>query len=663
MRFLLALFAVLAFAAGATASPILYVDDRAVLTKLEGKGYGFEGLFATERSDLASLYAEAPAYKAIVDMISADVGQLRAEMKAGGRALYEVTDGNVGRVMDMRWLKSDATRMRLVGVVNRLDRRDFSALHRSKDCGEVRFIYRLAYDFRRNGKRLASRMPFNFNAVYSVLPDADRGCTGVARRWTPAADEMADAGWLAGGPLDPSEMEFKQLELNAQVVRFPSGQETQFGGQAAYLMRIFGIDGEAITEKPLENTPDAARVAADEELKTRLADYVRGNVGAIDSGVYEVPDEFLAKKIISWSTFGSARLGNHAYTPLFAPEDFAAVDFSVAKLVRSPEALIERLNNGACQGCHQAGSTAGFHFIGLDDRTTSPLNRIEVGISPHLHAELRRRAAYLTSVAEDREPPHFRPLSSAPPAEWEKAEPAYEPASMAMPCMMPEDAKGFGDTWQCGSGTVCTPLASASGVRMQLAQCLLPKDSEAMFSGHPCLTGEIASNPAEPFNDRYKTTGQFAAFAKDISRTDYTCRPPKIGVPAGIAYRGCTDTDRSFAAFKAGKPMPNEICGLVGGKKFDICVATNNFDQCLGGAVNRGNRPACSADHFCREDYMCQAFPDDTPGVKKVKGIGFCSPTYFVFQMRIDNHATPWDAPVRATILGGADNVLDATSE
>ncbi|MGX8007647.1 hypothetical protein ACVDG8_000885 [Mesorhizobium sp. ORM8.1] len=25
----------------------------------------------------------------------------------------------------------------------------------------------------------------------------------------------------------------------------------------------------------------------------------------------------------------------------------------------------------------------------------------------------------------------------------------------------------------------------------------------------------------------------------------------------------------------------------------------------------------------------------------KVKGIGFCSPTYFIFQMRIDNHATP----------------------
>ena len=39
--------------------------------------------------------------------------------------------------------------------------------------------------------------------------------------------------------------------------------------------------------------------------------------------------------------------------------------------------------------------------------------------------------------------------------------------------------------------------------------------------------------------------------------------------------------------------------------------------------------------------------------MKKVKGVGFCSPTYFVFQMRIDNHATPWSkGPGRS---GGED--------
>ncbi|MER8765713.1 MULTISPECIES: hypothetical protein [unclassified Mesorhizobium] len=653
---LVAIISAISMAQAANAgTPLTIIDDPAVLAQLDSKGFGLAGIFGVnDNGDLKTLYDKAPAYHAIVETIASDVAALRAEMKAGGRPLYEVTDGNVGRVMDMRWLRTEAARFRLVGVVNRLDRRDFAALQGDTSCGEVRFIYRLAYSFKKNGKVLASRLPFNFSAVYDAAPDADGGCVGVAGRWAPQLDESVDAGWLTGGPLERTALTFKQLELNAQVVRFPSGQETEFGGQAAYLMRIFGIDGAAVSEKPLENTPDTARLAEDAALKARLADYVRTNVAAVDLGVYEIPEEFLARKVISWSTFGSARQANHLFTPLFQSADFAGVDFSALKLVRTPEALVERLDNGACQGCHQAGSTAGFHFIGLDDKTTSPLNRIEVGISPHLHADIPRRVAWLHATADGKEPNRFRPLSFAPPATWTDAgEIAYSPAEMAMPCLMPQDAARFGATWQCGGGTVCTPLTTASGVRTKLAQCLLPKDSEDMFSGHPCLTGSIASNPAQPFNDRYTITGQFAAFAPGISRAAYTCRPPKIGVPAGIAYRGCDDRDRSFAAFKTGKPMPNEICGLVGGKKFDTCVATNNFDQCLGGAVNRGNRPACSADHFCREDYMCQSLPPDTPGIGKVKGIGFCSPTYFIFQMRIDNHATPWSGAVRATMGAG----------
>ena len=84
---------------------VTFVDDPAILAALEGKGYGFAGLFGIEgEGDLATLSAKSPAYKKIVDIVGADVASLRAEMKAGGRPLYEVTDGNVGRVIDMRWL-------------------------------------------------------------------------------------------------------------------------------------------------------------------------------------------------------------------------------------------------------------------------------------------------------------------------------------------------------------------------------------------------------------------------------------------------------------------------------------------------------------------------------------------------------------------------------
>lgn len=630
-----------AFAEG----PVTFVEDRAMLTELEGKGYGFESLFgADKKPDLASLYDTAPAYRAIADLIGADITTLRDEMKAAGRPTYEQTRVEVGRALDMRWLRSEAARMRLVGVINRLDRRDFAAVKGEGGCGEVRFIYRLAYSFKHQGRTLASRMPFNFNAVFTAAPDADGGCTGVAGRWTPTLDENVDAPWLAGGVLEKSQLTFKQLELNTQVVRFPSGQEPGFGGQAAYLMRIFGIDGDTITEKTLENTPDGERIAADAALKQRLVDYVRNNAEAVDLGVYQLPDEFLAKKVVSFTTFGSTRTGNHPFLPLVKPQDIADLAYAKMRLVRSPQALIERLDNNSCQGCHQAGSTAGFHFIGLDDQTTSPLNKIEVGISPHFHAEIPRRAAYLEAVMRDRQPDRFRPLSFAPPAEWGDGTVAYEPAGMAMSCTMPDDARKFANDWQCGAGTVCTKLSSAPGTDLQLAQCLLPKDSDAMFSGHPCLTGEVATNEAQHYNDTQQITGQFAAFEPKISRAKFTCRPPRIGVPGGIAYRNCDKQDRSFANFKAGQPMPHEICALVGGKKFDLCVATGDFDQCLGGAVNRGMRPACSADNFCREDYMCQSMPPDIPGVNKVKGIGFCSPTYFIFQMRVDNHLTPWTA-------------------
>jgi hypothetical protein len=190
----------LAFAAPARAEgPVTFVEDRAILTKLEEKGYGFEMLFGSEQGpDLASLYANAPAYHAIVDLISSDIAALRAEMEAAGRPTYEKTALEKGRAFDVRWLQTDAARFRLVGVINRLDRRDFNAAKGEGGCGEVRFIYRLAYSFDYDKRTLASRMPFNFNAVFTAAPDADGACTGVAGRWTPQLDEKRRcrlAGW------------------------------------------------------------------------------------------------------------------------------------------------------------------------------------------------------------------------------------------------------------------------------------------------------------------------------------------------------------------------------------------------------------------------------------------------------------------------------------
>src|SRR5262249_1291785 len=151
-------------------------------------------------------------------------------------------------------------------------------------CGEVRLIFRLAYSFRKDGKGkfLSSRMPFNFNAVFDVLPDAGGGCASRAKDWEAGDGEVVGAAWLADHPLNRASLRFRQLELNAQMVRFPSGQEPQFGGQAVYLLRIFGISGGTISELPLENTPDVARISTDATLRAELAAYIRDNERAID---------------------------------------------------------------------------------------------------------------------------------------------------------------------------------------------------------------------------------------------------------------------------------------------------------------------------------------------------------------------------------------------
>ena len=70
-------------------------------------------------------------------------------------------------------------------------------------------------------------------------------------------------------------------------------------------------------EKTLENTPDVARLQADAALRDQLATFLTERAGDVDRGVFVVPERFLATKVISYSTYGSARLANKPYTQLF----------------------------------------------------------------------------------------------------------------------------------------------------------------------------------------------------------------------------------------------------------------------------------------------------------------------------------------------------------
>ena len=172
-----------------------------------------------------------------------------------------------------------------------------------------------------------------------------------------------------------------------------------------------------------------------------------------------------------------------------------------------------------------------------------------------------------------------------------------------------------------------------------MGQCLRPTEDGA-YSGQLCLFGEVAT-AAFPFNDKMKIGKTLNSFAAKVNEKTHACRPPKLGVPGGASYRKCTGNERSFGNFAKGA-VPDEICALAGGKAFDLCVASGDFASCLEDAVVRGNRQTCGGDMFCRDDFMCQALPPNLPGVEKVvKKFGYCSPTYFLFQMRIDGHPDP----------------------
>jgi hypothetical protein len=136
-----------------------------------------------------------------------------------------------------------------------------------------------------------------------------------------------------------------------------------------------------------------------------------------------------------------------------------------------------------------------------------------------------------------------------------------------------------------------------------------------------------------------------------LSGYDYNCRPTKLGVPLGRITRPCKPEELKLTTFQPGK-MPDEICAVVGGKGFEQ-MAKGYFDsEAFAAGVGRGLLNICTPSRFCREDYICQQMPDFSTRGKfnvsaqafemlKREKIGFCTPTYFVYQLRLDGHPNP----------------------
>ena len=118
------------------------------------------------------------------------------------------------RAFSSKWLSTSKAHYELVAVRNRSDRQSMRERSVAKDnCGEVRFIYRLAYNV--DGSR--SRLPFTTNMVYQVPlsnpSEPLKSCVAAAQKFkTPKSFQSAEsyADWLASGPLN-----LKNLRIQA----------------------------------------------------------------------------------------------------------------------------------------------------------------------------------------------------------------------------------------------------------------------------------------------------------------------------------------------------------------------------------------------------------------------------------------------------------------
>ncbi|HPI40204.1 MAG TPA: hypothetical protein PLJ21_05330 [Pseudobdellovibrionaceae bacterium] len=578
-------------------------------------------------------------------------------------------DGDEPRHFDTRWLNSEYGYLKLVAIANRMDRSDIT----KDSCGEVRFIYRLSY----KSKKSSSSLPFFLNVVHQY--PKQESCAKFSKTWN---IDSTDAKALKSGPL--KNLSFRQMEVNFQSLRFTSGYMHDFGGQAMYMQRIFRKVGSRLEPVGLENTPDVLAIKKDPTLLKRFVEYLKKseNLNELDLGSLNInfDPKFLSKLSISWSTLGRARIANRPYAEIFRENRslIESIDISKLKYIKSHDALIERLDNLTCMGCHQSGGTAGFHMLGFADASFShPFNRQELALSPHASAEVSRRIAWLKNVANAQEPNHFRPHSTFSSSDWDVnlGIPKFANLNVGQLCI----AEGGTYAMQPGCAdpkgrpVECQKTVLSQGRKVLLGECVL---KEAVNSaGSVCWSGEIKEsstahlerNPPSfnffAFEDKWKLS---AGIVKDFK--SYSCVLPQSGAPLGRMSRRCSLQEENFEVDFT-NTVPDELCANQGGSGFDMCAASGDSGACLETKVARSMLDTCSESRSCREDYICQRFPDYSKisvkdyvrkkGTQLInlsqpnkirghvieearrRGLGFCVPTYFLFNMRLDGHPSP----------------------
>jgi hypothetical protein len=578
--------------------PVVLVTDPVALAALERQGLALADWFkgpGTGRLTNAEL-GENAAYASLAAVVTRDIAEVTTGDPQAGVQVSRFSH----RLFDVRWLGAKTAHFELIAVANRFDRAPFAA----GTCGEIRLVYRLAYATSVRGTEVKSRLPLTLGVELEV-PRSEHGCRDAARRWVPtqAVQGAALATWLvgSGGPLAaPALGNAKTVRhrvvVNAQQVRWPSAVRPDLGGHAEYLLRSFRAapDGRYVPE-PLENTPDIARLNRDPGLKAELLAWLseEENLKAVDVGTPFLPARFLVARAESVTPRGLARLANRPFRQIFAPRDFAKLDFSRLTQVRSAEGLLRRLDQLTCPGCHEARSIAGFHLLGEDPPESPAGNAVRGGTSAHVLADLGRRQAVLGALLAEQMPDVSQPFPERATFDGYGAH-----------CGLGTDPTFA--SWRCAPGLTCQPYdaPAADGV----GQCL-PESPRA--AGDPCEHGPVVAN-ANSHRDRV------GARSRVVCAGSAVCNTNAVGFPGGMCTEHCNDLS------------PSSTCAAIAVlEPFNACVARGEpFQACLTEHVRPAGLRACDAETPCRDDYVCARTPSG----------GNCIPPYFLFQLRVDGH-------------------------
>lgn len=579
--------------------PSVLVKDPATLTVLE-EPYAFAKIIGTTGTTGAELAAASPVYRSMVQAVTDEVEGLK---RADRTAAYGFATSR--RLFNEKWIASPEVRLELTGIANRIDLK-----HRG-GCGEVHFVYRLAYTTQPGGPdtRIDSRLPFTANVIVEIPDDGSR-CSSVAGKWlgVAKASPVETARSLLAGPLAglPGAA---RLEFNFQLVRSPSRAREDMGGHADYVLRAFRITPTGLEASPLDDTP---RTDLDPTAKAALKKWIGDNLAAIDQGSATVPAELGGTKILATSVKSvaprpSSRVSNQPFSALFDDADFASLPLAGTATVKTPAALLHKLDGITCQGCHQSRGIAGFHLLGEERLGTARLNALAVGASPHLLDAMTWRKQFLLAVGGRSTPPNRLAADRA----------ADRPGRYGDHCTLGKDA-GFAE-WSCKDGLTCQRVDDDL-----LGRCLEPGVRKL---GDACEDSKVTSSLVSE-NDRVSTRVLQCAEGA-------ACQRSASGFPDGMCQKRCEAVGKAIDEDRmcAGVPWGS---GELGG--FNECLFTRKlpFLTCLADDQRPTTVRACDENNPCRDDFTCGRIYVKGDRFEPAKGA--CVPPYFVFQGRVDGH-------------------------